>query len=142
MTADDIGWAVRLQALSGLFSMAKWAARPSMGHEHKLFARVEHMSEIDHLPAVRQGQWFFAGMTACPVRIVQHHTLFGTHDPEDPPALAADQPTACFYIRYQPPGAQTEWRDGGVALSLREAVFMAQRKLGPVLQWTEADAHH
>lgn len=100
------------------------------------------MSEIDHLPAVREGQWFFAGMTACPVRIVQHHTLYGTHDPEDPQELAADRPVDCFYIRYQPPGAHGGWRDGGTALSLREALFMAQRKLGPVLHWAASDAHH
>ncbi len=100
------------------------------------------MNEVDRLPAVRQGQWFFAGMTACPVRIVRHHTLFGTHDPEDPPELADDREAECFYIRYQPPGAHEIWRDGGTALSLREAVFMAQRKLGPVLQWAETNAHH
>ena len=100
------------------------------------------MSEIDQLPAIREGQWFFAGMTACPVRIVQHHTLIGTHDPEDPPELASDRPTDCFYIRYLPPGGHDQWRDGGTALSLREALFMAQRKLGPVLQWSASDVHH
>jgi len=98
------------------------------------------MSEVDHLPAVKQGHWFFAGVTACPVRIVQHHTLYGTHDPEDPPELATDRAAECFYIRYHPPGAHEDWRDGGVALSLREALFLAQRKLGPVVQWSEAGA--
>lgn len=100
------------------------------------------MNEVDCLPAVRHGQWFFAGMTACPVRIVKHHTLLGTHDPEDPPELADDRPAECFYIRYQPPGAHESWRDGGTALSLREAMFMAHRKLGPVLHWAESSAHH
>lgn len=95
------------------------------------------MREIDHLPAVRQGQWFYGGVTACPVRIVRHNTLCGTHDPDDPPELAADQPTECFYIRYHPPGPCEVWRDGGTALSLREALFLAQRKLGPVLHWLD-----
>lgn len=95
------------------------------------------MNEIDHLPAVKQGHWFFGGITACPVRIVQHHTLFGTQNPEDPPELAADRTGKCFYIRYRPPGAHEVWRDGGSALSLKEALFMAQRKLGPVLHWAD-----
>jgi len=96
------------------------------------------MSEIDHLPAVQHGQWFFAGVTACPVRIVRHDVLYGTHDPEDPPELAGDRSTECFYIRYHPPGAHEVWHDGGAALSLREARFLAQRKLGPVVYWSEA----
>ena len=96
------------------------------------------MSEIDQLPAVRQGLWFYAGTTACPVRIVQHHVVEGTHDPQDPPALAEDHTGVCFYVRYHPPGAYERWHDGGMALSLKEAMFLAQRKLGPVLQWSEA----
>lgn len=95
------------------------------------------MSEIDQLPAVRQGQWFFAGVTACPVRIVRHHVLYGTHDPEDPPELAGDRSAECFYVRYHPPGQHEGWHDGGSALSLREALFLAQRKLGPVLHWQD-----
>lgn len=95
------------------------------------------MNNIDHLPAVRQGLWFYGGLTACPVRIVQHDTLCGTHDPEDPSELAIDRVADCYYIRYQPPGLHKDWQDGGVALSLREALFLAQRKLGPVVQWTD-----
>jgi hypothetical protein len=95
------------------------------------------MTEIDQLPAVRQGRWFFAGLTACSVRIVRHHVLFGTRDPDDPPELAADRAADCFYIRYHPPGAHAGWLDGGTAWSLREAMFLAQRKLGPVLQWDD-----
>ena len=93
------------------------------------------MNEVDQLPAVKQGHWFHGGLTACPVRIVRHHTLFGTHDPEDPPELATDRVAECYYIRYHPPGAFEFWHDGGTALSLREAVSLAERKLGPVVQW-------
>jgi hypothetical protein len=71
------------------------------------------------------------------VRIVQHDMLCGTHDPEDPSELAADRVADCFYVRYQPPGLTPHWHDGGVALSLREALFLAQRKLGPVVQWAD-----
>lgn len=95
------------------------------------------MSDIDGLPAVKQGHWFFAGVTICPVRIVRHHTLYGTHDPEDPPELATDRKADCFYIRYHPPGSHEAWHDGGSAWSLREAMFLAQRKLGPVVQWDD-----
>jgi hypothetical protein len=101
------------------------------------FAGANAMNEIDHLPAVKQGLWFYGGLTACPVRIVQHDLLCGTHDPEDPSELAADRVADCFYIRYQPPGPHQNWHDGGVALSLREALFLAQRKLGPVVQWAD-----
>ena len=75
------------------------------------------MNEVDELPVVKQGVWFYGGVTSCPVRIVRHHTLYGTHDPEDPPEL------------------ETPGLDGGTALSLREAVFLAERKLGPVVSW-------
>jgi len=93
------------------------------------------MEEVDAMPAIKHGYWFYGGLTCCPVRIVQHHTLYGTHDPEDPPELAGDRTAECFYIRYHPPGGHEDWRDGGVAFSLREALFLAQRKLGPVVQW-------
>ena len=95
------------------------------------------MPEIDCLPAVKQGYWFYAGVTLCPVRIVQHNMLFGTGDPEDPPDIAIDRITDCFYVRYHPPGSNAHWLDGGTALSLREAVFLAQRKLGPAVQWND-----
>ncbi len=95
------------------------------------------MSEVDQLPPVKQGHWFFGGLTPCPVRIVRHHTLYGTHDPEDPAEIAGDREAECFYIRYHPPGAHETWHDGGSALSLREAMFLVQRKLGPVVQWND-----
>ena len=95
------------------------------------------MSEVDQLGAVKQGHWFSGGVIACPVRIVRHHTLYGTHDPEDPPELATDREADCFYIRFRPAGQHENWHDGGTALSLREAMFLAQRKLGPVVQWDD-----
>ncbi len=100
-----------------------------------LIARDLAMNETDTPSVIRKGCWFYGGLTACPVHIVRHHTLYGSHDPEDPVELAMDREVECFYIRYRPPGPHENWHHGGVALSLREAVFMAQRKLGPVLQW-------
>ncbi|MCU0762839.1 MAG: hypothetical protein MUF76_07645 [Hydrogenophaga sp.] len=96
------------------------------------------MTEVDQLPAAKQGHWFCGGVTACPVRIVRHHILHGTHDPEDPVELAEDKPLECYYIRYHSPGANGAWHDGGVALSIREAMFLAERKLGPVVQWEDS----
>jgi hypothetical protein len=95
------------------------------------------MRDIDEQVAVKQGQWFYGGLTTCPVRIVHHPTRLGSHDPEDPPELAADTQAGCFYIRYRPPGPHSQWKGGGMAGSLREAMFLAQRKLGPVLQWED-----
>lgn len=95
------------------------------------------MRDIDEQVAVKQGQWFYGGLTPCPVRIVHHSTRLGSHDPEDPPELAADTQAGCFYIRYRPPGPHAQWQGGGMAGSLREAIFLAHRKLGPVLQWED-----
>lgn len=95
------------------------------------------MNEVDQLPSARQGLWFHGGVTTCPVRIVHHHTLFGTGDADDPPELAADHPLDCYYIRYRAPASVQPWLDGGAALSLREAVFLAERKLGPVVSWSD-----
>lgn len=95
------------------------------------------MTEVDQQHAVKNGHWYAGGLTPCPVRIVHHHVLFGTHDPDDPAEIAQDVSTDCFYIRYHPPGAHEHWRDGGVALTLREAVFLAERKLGPGVQWDD-----
>lgn len=57
------------------------------------------MSDIDQQHAVKQGRWHAGGLTSCPLRIVRHHTLFGTHDPEHPPEIAADLAADCYYIR-------------------------------------------
>jgi hypothetical protein len=93
------------------------------------------MEDIDEQVAVKLGHWFYGGLTRCPVRIVYLDTRIGSHDPEDPPELAADSSDDCFYIRYRTPGPNAHWQSGGIAMSLREAMFLAQRKLGPVLQW-------
>jgi hypothetical protein len=93
------------------------------------------MQNIDTMKLIKQGQWFHAGLTSCPVRIVQHTMLHGTHDPEDPPELAADIQADCFYVYFCLPQTPDDWCEGGAALSLREAIFLAQRKLGSSLQW-------
>jgi hypothetical protein len=36
-----------------------------------------------------------------------------------------------------PAAAAARWHNGGAALSLREAVFLAQRRLGPRLDWSD-----
>ena len=93
------------------------------------------MNGLEGLTIVKSGLWFHGGVTTCAVHIVQHDLLYGTHDPEDPPELALDTHTDCFYVYYQSPDKHASWTEGGTALSLREAVFLAQRKLGPVVQW-------
>lgn len=95
------------------------------------------MAMVDELPAVKRGLWLYAGTTPCEVRIVRHDVLFGTGDPDDPPELAADRSLECFYVRYHTPAAAPAWLDGGAALSLREAMFLAERKLGPVVSWQD-----
>ncbi len=95
------------------------------------------MQDVDELLCVRQGLWFYAGLTTCHVRILRHHTLFGTHEVTDPPEVANDRAVECYYIRFDHPHSGPVWRDGGVALSLREAMFLAQQRLGPVVSWSE-----
>lgn len=95
------------------------------------------MNEVDQQQVVRHGLWFHGGVTACHVRILRHHTLQGTHDADDPPEIAHDRAVDCYYIRFDQPYATDIWVDGGVALSLREAVFMAERRLGPLVSWVD-----
>ncbi|WP_310567884.1 hypothetical protein [Hydrogenophaga sp.] len=95
------------------------------------------MNDVDQLPAVKHGLWFYAGLTTCHVRILRHHTLYGTGDADDPPEIAADREVECFYIRFERPHAGAGWIDGGTALSLREAMFLAQQRLGPVVSWSD-----
>jgi hypothetical protein len=96
------------------------------------------MQDIDCLPPVKHGLWFLGGVTPCQVRIVRHHMLVGSHDADDPPELASDRAVECYYVRYGlprlPAGA---WRDGGAALSLREALFLAHQRLGAVISWND-----
>lgn len=95
------------------------------------------MNEVDQLPPIKQGLWFFGGVTTCHVRIVRHHTLFGTGAADDPPELASDRELESYYVRYDAPASAQAWLDGGAALSLREAVFLAERRLGPVVCWAD-----
>ncbi|MBA4260982.1 MAG: hypothetical protein C0443_02880 [Comamonadaceae bacterium] len=95
------------------------------------------MKNLDHLPLVKQGLWFYGGVTTCHVQIVHHHTLYGSGDADDPPELARDREVDCYYVRFDRPHEPAHWQDGGSALSLREAVFLAERKLGPVVNWAD-----
>jgi hypothetical protein len=95
------------------------------------------MAMVDELPAIKRGLWLYAGTTPCDVRIVRHDVLFGSGDRDDPPELADDQAMECYYVRYHTPAAAPAWLDGGAGLSLREAIFLAERKLGPVLNWLD-----
>jgi hypothetical protein len=96
------------------------------------------MNDIDGLPPVKQGLWFHGGVTPCHVRIVRHHLLRGSHDADDPPELAHDRSVECYSVRYDLPHAATRrWHDGGTGLSLREALFLAGRQLGPAISWND-----
>lgn len=92
-----------------------------------------HNLEID--PPEKKGSWLYAGSTSCEVRIVRHHTLYGTGDYEDPPDIAEDRSVECFYVIYSTPAGQPKWVGGGAALSLSGAVALAEEKLGPSLVW-------
>lgn len=95
---------------------------------------------LDRLPCVKQGLWLHGGVSTCHVRIVHHDLLLGTGDVDDPPELAQDRPTDCYYVLFDLPHAAATaagWQLGGAALSLREAMFLAQRQLGPRLDWID-----
>lgn len=89
--------------------------------------------EID--PPEKTGSWLYEGSTSCEVRIVRHHTLYGTGDYEDPPDIAEDRNVECFYVFYSTPAGVPKWVGGGAALSLSDAVALAEEKLGPSLVW-------
>lgn len=95
------------------------------------------MRVIDDLPPVKRGFWHHAGVSPCAVEIVCHHTLLGSDDSDDPPELALDRQVECYYVRYHTPEPVPPWFNGGVALSLREAVLLAERRLGPVVCWVD-----
>lgn len=76
------------------------------------------MDVLDRLPCIKQGLWFYGGVTCCHVRSMME----------------------CFYVRHDLPHAPrlpAAWHDGGAALSLREAVFLAERRLGPSIHWND-----
>jgi hypothetical protein len=95
------------------------------------------MTEFDLLTPVKHGLWFYAGVTSCHVRILRHHILFGSGEPDDPPEFALDRRVDCYYIRFEKPHVRPQWQDGGAALSLREAVFLAEQRLGHTVSWAD-----
>jgi hypothetical protein len=95
------------------------------------------MRALEETQPTRAGVWLYAGEVPCEVRIVRHHTLYGTGDYEDPPEVACDREIDCFYVLYHTPVGEPAWVGGGVALSLEEAVSLAERMLGSSLQWSD-----
>lgn len=93
------------------------------------------MSKIKDAEPIKRGTWLYAGSVPCEVRIVRHHTLYGSGDYEDSPVIADDQEVECFYLLFHTPAGQPEWVGGGAALSLDEAVSIAEAKLDASLVW-------
>lgn len=60
------------------------------------------------------------------MKIVKHHTLYGTGDCEDTPEIAEDQVVECFYVFYQTPAGRPKWTRGGGAPTLAEAIAMTE----------------
>ena len=93
------------------------------------------MIQLEFATPERVGTWLYGGNVACEVRIVRHHTLYGSGDYEDPPEIAEDKELECFYLLFHTPTGSPEWVGGGAALSVREAMVLAEEKLGPTLVW-------
>lgn len=87
------------------------------------------MQELEHASPVKSGTWQCAGSLPCEVRIVRHHTLYGSGDHEDPLETAHDLDIECFYVLLQTPSGQPEWAGGGVSPTLTEAVSIVEAKL-------------
>ncbi|GAA4426670.1 hypothetical protein GCM10023090_22900 [Acidovorax lacteus] len=96
------------------------------------------MQELEHLAPVKRGHWLYGGSIPCEVRVVRHHTLFGTGDLEDEPELAQDREVECFYVLYQTPVGSPKWIGGGSALTLVEAVSIAESTLSGGVKWEAA----
>ena len=96
------------------------------------------MRELEQATPVKRGTWLYAGTVPCEVRIIKHHTLYGTGDYEDPPEIAEDREVECFYILYHTPAGEPAWVGGGSALSLQDAVAVAEAALGSGLRWNDA----
>lgn len=97
--------------------------------------KLAAMQELEHTTPVKSGTWQYAGSLPCAVRIVRHHTLYGSGDHEDPPEAAHDLDVECFYVLFQTLSGQPEWVGGGVALTLTEAVSIVEAKLGTGVVW-------
>ena len=93
------------------------------------------MKDLEASPPVQFGTWLYAGSVPCEVKIVRHHTLYGSGDYEDPPEIADDREVECFYILFHTPVGHPQWVGGGAALSLAEAVSVAENKLGSTVTW-------
>ncbi|MBL8519261.1 MAG: hypothetical protein JNK75_01195 [Betaproteobacteria bacterium] len=83
------------------------------------------------------GTWLYAGSVPCEVRIVQHDILYGTGDYQDPPHIANDREVECFYVLFQTPTGEPSWVGGGVALSVNDAVALAESKLAGGVNWNQ-----
>jgi len=95
------------------------------------------MQDLEAAPPVQSGTWLYAGTVPCEVRIVRHHMLCGSGDYEDPPDVADDREVECFYVLFHTPAGQPQWVGGGAALSLAEAVSLAEKKLGSTITWAK-----
>lgn len=93
------------------------------------------MKELEHLPPAKRGQWLYDGSVPCEVRVVRHHILFGSGDVEDAPEIAEDRNVECFYVLYQTPIGLPKWVGGGFALTLADAVALADTNLKGGVQW-------
>jgi hypothetical protein len=99
--------------------------------------KLAAMTELERAEPVKRGTWLYAGSVPCEVRIVRHHTLYGSGDHEDPPEIANDREVECFYGLFHTPAGDPPWVSGGAALTLSEAKGMAEAKLGAGLKWHE-----
>lgn len=93
------------------------------------------MRHREHMKPVRHGTWLYAGCVPCEVRIVPHDMLYGSGDDEDAPEIAADQKVPCCYVLFHTPTGSPPWVSGGAALTVTEAVEIAEAKLGTGLVW-------
>jgi len=93
------------------------------------------MKQLEHLPPIKKGTWLYDGSVPCEVRIVHHSVLHGSGDYEDEATVSEDQETECFYILYQTPVGQPPWVGGGSALTLDEAVLLAEEKISESIVW-------
>jgi hypothetical protein len=95
------------------------------------------MKDLEHVEPTKSGTWLYAGSILCEVRIVRHHTLYGSGDYEDPPEVSEDREVECFYLLFHTPVGLPCWVGGGAALTLAEALSLAESKLGGSVVWRE-----
>ena len=91
----------------------------------------------DNAPIVKRGRWLYDGVVPCDVRIIRHNVLYGSGDYEDPPEIADDREVECYYVEFHTPVGKPDWVGGGAALSVAEAVSIAESKLGATLKWID-----